>query len=85
MVRLFDEVQYDTPPLTPVPVKDDDPEQVTIWFDEFRHSVEPVEEVKLFNATVELKLEFELKLELPFTPKVFKFELPVTFKPFNAP
>ena len=68
-----------TPPLTPVPVRADDPVQVTIWFDEFKHKVEPVDDDRLFNATVELNVDD------PVTPKVFKFELPVTFNPFNAP
>ena len=52
---------------------------MTIWFDELRHSDDPVAEERLFKATV------ELKLELPDTPKVFKLVLPDTFNPFNAP
>ena len=74
-VRLVALVQYDTPPLAPVPVKADDPVQVTIWFDELTHSDEPAAEARLFKVTEEFKVEVEE------TFKVFKYDPPDTTSP----
>ena len=76
---LVAEVQYDTPPFTPVPVRADDPVQVTIWLDELIHKDDPDADERLFKETV------ELNVDAPLTPKVFKLVFPVTFNPFNAP